>query len=360
MRERAQTMRRPARGLLTPERVGRGAGVAVLFNGQARQVTPRVVERFARALPDALVLVSRDEPEAKAHAQAIARARPRVVLSGGGDGAAMMLLNLLREEGLRPLPPLGVLRLGTGNAWAGALGAPPQFALHELLPRVPWPLPTQRFQLLEVEGRLTHFAGVGWDARILNDYRAALGAQRTPWARRLHKGLCGYLLSSVTRTVPRELACLRDRPRGSLFTGEGAFRLDARGRPLRVRPGLLYEGHISICSAATTPEFGFGLRAFPFATVMPGYLNVRIYDRDVLAALRDVPRLWRGAWPEGGMHDYFVRGMRARFDRPLPFQIAGDAAGERREIEISISREHVDAVDWRAVRDRVAFGSGAA
>jgi diacylglycerol kinase family enzyme len=96
--------------------------IAALLNGRAKRVTPRVERDLRRALPDALVLVSHDFDEASAHADRIAADRPDVVLSGGGDGAAVKLLNLLRERG--PLPIVGVLKLGTGNGWARVSGAP--------------------------------------------------------------------------------------------------------------------------------------------------------------------------------------------------------------------------------------------
>ncbi len=334
--------------------MGRGRGVAALFNGRARQVTPKVVEAFARALPEALVLVSRDEAEARRHASAIARAKPRLLLSGGGDGAAVMLLNLLREEGVTEFPPLGVLKLGTGNAWARTMGALPVFAMGELLPRLSWPLPTQRFRLLEVEGRLAHFAGVGWDARILNDYQRVADARAPRELRRLRSGFAAYLFSLARYTIPGEIAAYRDRPHGRIEADGPAFTLDTRAHPHR-SGGVLYEGPLSVCAAATTPEFGYGIRAFPFATVMPGFLNVRVYDKDILQALWDVPRLWRGAWPEGGVHDFFVRKLVARFDRPLPFQIGGDPAGARMEISVALSNQLVDAVDWRAATERAGM-----
>lgn len=330
--------------------MGEGRGVAALFNGQARQVTAKVVEAFVRALPKALVLVSRDEAEARKHASALARAKPRLLLSGGGDGAAVMLLNLLREQGVTDFPPLGVLKLGTGNAWARTMGALPVPAMGELLPRLRWPLPTRRFRLLDVEGRIAHFAGVGWDARILNDYQRVARARAPKELRRLRSGFAAYLFSLARYTIPGEIAAYRDRPRGRIDAEGPAFALDARAHPYRCG-GLLYEGPLSVCAAATTPEFGYGIRAFPFATVMPGFLNARVYDKDILQALWDVPRLWRGAWPEGGVHDFFVRKLQARFDRPLPFQIGGDPAGERTEISLALSDQIVDTVDWRAAAE---------
>ena len=102
--------------------------IAALLNGRAKRVTPRVERDLREALPNALVLVSHDFDEASAHADRIFAERPDVVLSGGGDGAAVKLLNLMHERG--PLPILGVLRLGTGNGWARASGVVALLSLH--------------------------------------------------------------------------------------------------------------------------------------------------------------------------------------------------------------------------------------
>lgn len=341
-------------------RIGTGAGVAALFNGRAKQVSKRVVRAFREALPDALLLVSHDAAEALEHARTIAHARPRLVLSGGGDGAAMMLLNLLRTVELTPLPPLGVLRLGTGNAWSRALGAGTVMEMADLLPRVTWPLPTRRFHLLEVEGRLCHFAGVGWDARILNDYKRNLEeASSVPLAgkylRRLNAGFRGYMASMSRLTVPREILHLsRERPRCTLHAaGHEVFRLDEQGRPFRVEGDPLFEAPVSIAGASTVPEFGYGIRAFPYATTMSGLLNVRVYSQNVLRALAEVRTLWRGKTPDAVMADFFSKRLELRFDRPMPFQIGGDPEGERKSFVVELSELSVDAVDWTAARERI-------
>src|SRR5206468_3381189 len=158
------------------------------------------------------------------------------------------LLNLLRSAGATPFPTLGMFRLGTGNAWARVTGAREFDDDARALPSLPRPLPTRRFDLVEVDGTLCHFAGVGWDARVLND------------------------------------------------------------------------GNASVAAVGTSPEWGFGFRAFPFAQAVPGYLNVRVYDRPAFEAALNMFRLWRGEHPLTGMFDFYVKRVRMRFSRPMPFQ----------------------------------------
>jgi diacylglycerol kinase family enzyme len=333
-----------------------GPAIAALLNGRARKVTPSVVRALSKALPGSTILVSDDFDQARRHVRALIKERPEVVLSGGGDGAAMRLLNLWREEGGAALPTLGILRLGTGNAWARSLGAPEFFPhVKRLASLRDRPLPVQEFGLVEVENHLAHFAGVGWDARIINDYQRNLdkrssqlvGSRFASW---LHKGVRGYLYSVVRITIPEEWMLVRrlGQARVTLENlGPEVFGLDGADRLVQLPPGArLHEGPVSVGAAATVPEWGYGFRAFPFAGKKPGFINVRIYGGGVLDTVRSAASLWRGTHTEG-MHDWFATAVRMRFSRPMPFQIGGDAMGEREEIVLRAARETVRAVDWR-------------
>jgi len=327
-------------------RIGDGSGLAVLFNGRARRVGAAVVHALSRALPKAMVLLSSDLDEARRHARKLAAARPEVILSGGGDGAAVRLVNLLREEGVSPLPPLGILKLGTGNAWAGVTGAGRYGALVAELPRLPSPLPTQPYDLVEVEGTLCHFAGVGWDARILNDYQRH-------HAGRPGKGMLGYLAALCRITIPEEWRALRreGQPRVRVESDDAVSTPDAEGNLMpRIGGRLLYEGPISVGAVGTTNEWGFGFRAFPLARKASGRINVRLYDRKVMEALRNAVHLWRGRHPQPGMHDFFTRRVTMSFSRPMPFQIGGDPAGLRERVEFAHASQTLPVVDWHAAR----------
>lgn len=343
------------------ERIGDGSGIAALLNGRAKRVSPSVVRDLQRALPKAQILVSHDFNQARRHARRIIADRPRLVLSGGGDGAVTRLLNLLREEGAEHLPNIGIMRLGTGNAWARAAGAPPYRELLRLLPKLQKELPTNEHDLVEVENTLCHFAGVGWDARLLNDYLRNLDKRSaqllgSSLATRIHKGLGGYLYSLFRYTVPEEFgALLRDgQPRVTVLnTGDAAATLSSQGELVTIADSEagapnseLYSGPMSVCGAATSPEWGFGFKAFPFARIKPGFINLRVYNRPVLEATGEMYNLWRGRFPQPGMFDFFVKSVKLKFSRPMPFQIGGDGLGERSSIEMRAADCTVSVVDW--------------
>lgn len=341
------------------ELLGTGTDCAAWFNGRAKQVTPKVVRAFEQALPGARVYVSQDFDQAQRFAAELTKNPPALLFSGGGDGTISRMLNWLREAGMEGFPPIALLRLGTGNGWPNAVGAP---AYKKVLPRLSqlsWSPPIRRFDLIETEGRLSQFAGVGLDATVLHDYAQDLekrkaqpvGSRFAEWA---HKGLAGYLVSTFTVTIPGDVTRnLRDgRVQVTLENlGRPALTLDRNARPVPVphAPKVLYQGPIGVGGAAVEPEWGARFKAYPFAQLVPGTLNMRVYDRTAFGAARQMFKLWRGAYPLAGMHDFFITRARMTFSRPMPFQIAGDPAGLREQIDFQVAAQTVDMVDWNAL-----------
>jgi diacylglycerol kinase family enzyme len=328
-----------------------GKGLYILVNANAKRGGRRVAVQIARALPGASVRLTRNIKEVEGWLKTILGDPPRAILSAGGDGSAVALLNALDRVVPKgdPFPPIGMLPLGTGNAWAHSLGARKldtcvrAIAKHD----ADMPLPTRRCALFECDGVLTFFGGCGWDAQILDDYR--LQVAQAP-AGRLAKSVWGYVAAMFTRTVPKTL--LHGRPHVIIENlGDEVYVID-EGRRLRRLEGarrgtILYEGMASVAGAATCPEFGYGFKAYPFAERLLDRLNVRIYDQKAFTAVLDIPKLWRGQHPLRGMHDWFASEVRMTFSRPVPLQIGGEAIGSRLTVEFKRSDRRVDAVDWR-------------
>lgn len=328
-----------------------GKGLYILVNANAKRGGRRVAVQIARALPGASVRLTRSLEEVDGWLRTVLAngEPPRCVFSAGGDGSAVALLNALDRvvpEG-RPFPPVGVLPLGTGNAWAHALGARKLDACVRALAKHAGPLPTRRYALLECDGVLTFFGGCGWDAQVLNDYREQV--TQSP-SSRLAKSVWGYVTAMGTRTVPKTL--LHGRPHVIIENlGDEVYVIDHDRRLHRLegarRGSILYEGMVSVAGAATCPEFGYGFRAFPFADRLLDWLNVRVYDQKALRAVRDIPKLWRGEHPLRGMRDWFASEVRMTFSRPVPLQIGGEAIGHRLTVEFRRGARSIDAVDWR-------------
>lgn len=313
--------------------------VAVVVNLHARRGSERVGRLVRDRLPHARVRVTRSLDDVRRWIDRdLAPSPPDLLLSGGGDGTAVALLNELRDRRV-DVARLGVLRLGTGNGWANVTGAPRVGQALDHVAALRGAPPTRAFELVECDGRVAPFLGTGWDAEIISDFAATPGS-----------GLVSYLGGMFTRTIPRHV--LGGGPPNVVVTNLGApaLTVDEHGRVVPLPGGgpgaVLYRGPASVAAAATTEEWGFGFRAFPFAHAAPGRVSVRVYGAPVLEATRNMFRLWRGAHPMPKMHDFFLTRGRMDFDREVPFQIGGDVAAPRRSFEFRVADESVALLDW--------------
>lgn len=329
-----------------------GKGLYILVNANAKRGGRRIAVQIARALPGATVRLTRSIQEVEGWLRTVVAngtSSIRCILSAGGDGSAVTLLNALDRvvpKG-KPFPPIGALPLGTGNAWAHALGARKLDACVRALARHHALVPTRRYALLECDGVLTFFGGCGWDAQVLDDYRQQV--EQSP-SSRIAKSVWGYVTAMLTRTVPKTL--LHGRPHVIIENlGDEVYVIDEGCRLKRLegarRGTILYDGMASVAGAATCPEFGYGFKAYPFAERLLDLLNVRLYDQKALSAVYDIPKLWRGQHPLAGMQDWFATEVRMTFSRPVPLQIGGEAIGSRLTVEFKKSDRSVDALDWR-------------
>lgn len=322
--------------------------VAVLINVRARHGSEALGQQVRTILPEARIAITRSLEEARAWVREdLCRDRPEILLSGGGDGTAVALLNELRDHDLR-VPAFGLLPLGTGNGWARATGGVgKREALRGLSAlRDSGPPAVRKFPLVEAEGRLTPFAGAGWDSEILADYKNMNGGRLGT----ISGARGGYFRSLTTRTIPRALSG-KPRPIVRITNlGPPALTVDEAGTAVPMAGGeegaVLYEGPLGVGGASTTEELGLGFRAFPYAHLVPGRMAVRVYGASALSAALRVPRLWRGA-PVSGDHNFFVTRCRFEFDRPVPFEIGGDLVGDRTSVELSLVDDAVPLIDWR-------------
>jgi diacylglycerol kinase family enzyme len=327
--------------------VKEGAGLAILVNANAKRGGRRVAAEIRRALPGASVRLTRTIDEIEGWLRGLSD--PKCVLAAGGDGSAVALLNALDRVVPKsdPFPPVGSLPLGTGNAWAHSLGARKLGVCVKSLAAHDGPIPTKRYTIFDCEGTLAFFAGCGWDAQILNDFKEQVEASPS---RRLAKSVGGYVSAMLLRTVPK--AIVHGRPQLTIENlADTAYTITADDKVLKLygarRGTVLYDGWASVSGAATCPEYGYRFRAFPFAERMLGMMNVRVYDQKPVGALLAIPDLWKGAHPLAGMHDWFSTHVRFTYSRPMPLQIGGEAIGIRRTVEYKVSDRRIDALDWR-------------
>jgi diacylglycerol kinase family enzyme len=336
--------------------LGRGEAVAGWFNTNAKRVNARCVEQFQATLPDARVFAASTFDEAKLHADELVKSPPKIIFCGGGDGTVVALLNLLRERGMEQFPTIGLFKLGTGNGWPSAVGAKKYETQLKGLPGLSLEPPLHHYGLVEVEGRVCQFAGVGWDATLLHDYKRNLEKRENQLvagglASRLSKGVWGYLYALFRITVPEEFRRRNDRTHLKLENiGAPAITFDAkRARvTLSAETRTLYEGPMSIGAAGVEPYWGAKFMAFPHAEAEKGRFNFRVYDRPVLTGVNNMFNLWQGR-DLPGMHDWWVTGVRLHLSRPMPYQVGGDVVVPREVVDFTLARQSVNLIEWSKV-----------
>jgi diacylglycerol kinase family enzyme len=343
-----------------PEGVDR---VAVIVNGRARQVTDELVEVLDQLVQSGDLFVSRDIAEAERIADTIVERGYRTVLTGGGDGTFVHMVTLIvgraRERGKKP-PRFGLLKLGTGNALAWVLGN--QGALSMPVGKKPgWQGVvadlgrlrseggSRSLRLLEVEGTLTPFAGLGVDAICLEHYgqtKAMLA--RSALTRPLATGPSAYLMSVMGRSMPEFL--LRAHPRVRIVNeGAPALRMGPADKPVQELGAgqVLYDGPSRLVALSTIPYWGFGARIFPFADERDDRFQLRICDITSYEVGRNIRAIWRGSYRNRTVHDFLCERIAIHYEHPMALQIGGDVVGRRTLIRASLAAP-IEVVDYYA------------
>ena len=113
-------------GALVAPRPSLPERIAVVVNGNAKNVTAEVISTLDQILLGGDLFVSRSLGEADEIAKVVVSRGYGTVLTGGGDGTfSVMVTKVYAEAELQgaPLPRFGFLKLGTGNALAHVVGA---------------------------------------------------------------------------------------------------------------------------------------------------------------------------------------------------------------------------------------------
>jgi len=319
---------------------------AVVVNANAGRVTPRLARRLRSVVPAHRLHLTESPEHAEQVVQHCVEQEVGTIFAGGGDGTIVGVINSLnRLQTDAPLPRVGVLRLGTGNAlarWLGS-GQPMRDLLRWQGGMVHRAVPVS---MVETEGDWFPFGGLGQDAAVLNDYNALKSEHaHQPWWPLL-KGVSGYFAAALLKTIPQWLG--RERPRVTVTNlGAPASRVGPDGvetGPPIPTGGVLYQGSCSMLGVATTPLLGYGMRMFPHATRRAGRFQLRILDTSPLQSLRHLPAAWKGTLDTPRLTDLYADRVRVVFDTAMPWQLAGEAQGYRRELTFGIAEMPITLV----------------
>jgi diacylglycerol kinase family enzyme len=326
--------------------------VAVILNKNARRYTRRLVGDIARIIPRRHVWATGSLAEAQSAVREILKGGFDVIFTGGGDGTIVTALSVIRDVvgagGSLTVPPVGILKLGTGNAWTYAVGVKGGLGQLAHVTRG-GAFSTVANPLIEVGGLLCPFAGMGWDAQILNDYydlnKEHEGRLLSPFT----KNLFGYFLAAATKTLPRFAGGANVPEVEVTCTGGRLFRPDRNGDCVPVtgrRNAILYHGPASYIAAGVIPFFGYKLRAFPHAGKVPGTMHLRIVNLDPGVAVRHLRGFWKGTYHSNDIIDFLTDGIRITSADEQPIEVGGDPMGYTRSVEFTISDYVATIIDF--------------
>jgi diacylglycerol kinase family enzyme len=279
------------------ERPGGARPAAIFLNRAAASAGSRRVQRaveLTRHVLDADLHVA----DTRDHDELVAWMDERIgeygtVVVAGGDGTLAIAYNL--AAGRQELA-LGYIPGGFGNATAHLLRLPRDpAALAAVVARGE----TRPIDLVDANGRLALFAGLGWDALVAQRYAEGGARRLVGWA-----GAIGRSLPDLLRRTAVEV----------LADGE-----------------VIHTGPMELLVVSTTPWYGRGLLVNPDARPDRGRLTLRVYagplPRFALEAARWFAHRHPGV-PGVSVGEVVVR---AAGDEPLPVQADGDVIGRRAE-----------------------------
>jgi diacylglycerol kinase family enzyme len=330
--------------------------VAVVMNGNAKQVTEELLGALHQIVESGDLFVSRSLEEGEEIAARIVERGYPTVLSGGGDGTFSQVVTWIVDrceaEG-RPLPRFGLLKLGTGNGLAWVLGAREGKVrgVFADLARLRDEGGHGWIRMLRVEGRLAPFAGIGVDGIAIRDYdRVKNGMANLPFVGRYGAGGLGYVISMGALTLPRVLFMPKAKVR-IVNTGGTAHRLGDDGQPVGepIATGeVLYEGPTRSVLVSTVPYWGWGSRIFPFADPHGDRFSVRVLNLNSPDVVNNLPSIWKGTYRDPRLLDFLADGIRVDYDSPMPAEIAGDPSEPRASTEVVMHPGRIPVVDYYA------------
>jgi diacylglycerol kinase family enzyme len=331
---------------------------AFLLNANARAVGPRLVARLAEIVPQGDLFLSRSLEESDSFVRTILRRGYGRVFVGGGDGTLVSTvthIEQMADDGGFSRPQIGMLKLGTGNAVAGMLGA--RRAEHDAFHAVNGGgHEVRRVDLVECEdGTLAPFAGMGYDGEVLNDYMSMRDDFSHPALKPMVESVWGYLFAMATRSVPRHFT--GSAPTVKLRSTKDAFQMVHTPEgdvPVEVPAGtVLYDGPANMISVGSVPFFGYGFTMFPFAGTQPGFMQLRVGSTPIPSILANLyPRIWNGTFRHPEMFDFLVEDVELESCTALPYQVGGDAAGTAQTLRFRVADRPIEmlALDTERLR----------
>ena len=346
--------------------------VALLLNRNARLVTDKLALSLEHLVGRDNFFYSKSLEEAEAFCRELVQRGYGTIVCGGGDGTMIRAVNLARRyikeanawrterferyaepQTLLGAPRFALLPLGTGNGLRRLVGAgdPTEDLRHliDFAPRRILELP-----MIEDDSECFVFGGMGYDSVLLNDYDWLKQRTHNPLLKPMMHSVLGYFAALLSRTLPRVLAGKNPPVEARIVTDEMAYYVDPRrgDRVAEVAAGtVLFDGLASNIAMSTSSFYGYNFKMFPFAGLLPGYMQLRVAQIGALRCLAHLPGLWLGHYRNPKLiFDFLVKKIRIELCTAYPFQHSGDDKGPRDHLNLRIAEDTLKLVDFHRSR----------
>jgi diacylglycerol kinase family enzyme len=302
------------------------AGIGIVTNPHSRRnkSRPALAKRLAEALGgDGEVVSTATLAELRSTAERFKAADIDVLGVNGGDGTNAVTLSAFAEVyGDTPLPRIALLRGGTNNFVAGAIGVhggPERIVRKIVVGRRMGTLVTTERDLLGVrcDGgplRCGFIFGAGLAANFMQAYydtgRATAANAALTFARAVGSAVVqGPFIQSITRPADAEV------------------RLDGESWAPRSWLGIF---------AGTVHQIGFGFTPFPRCREQPGFFHAVGITANVRRVALQLPAIWLGRpWNKPVALDAVARRVELLPQGPVRCMLDGDLETARQRVELT-------------------------
>lgn len=230
-----------------------------------------------------------------------------IIVAAGGDGTVADVIQGIIEAQRGKKVLLGILPLGSGNAFRKSLGIPKNMKKALNLIREG---KTREVDLIMIEGKTAGFASIGATAKV---------TQKKLQAKIF--GLFGHLLAGrILLTLPRKESEIE------LIDG-----LDDRGEHFEKK---ILRLKLFDCVIGKTNYFGYSWKAAPKAKIDDSFLDITLFETSGIKYLLVFPLIYFGLYQKKQLH-FKVREMILRGEK-LPIQYNGEFLAERNEVQMKV------------------------
>lgn len=233
--------------------------------------------------------------------------RHNVIIAIGGDGTIADVLQGIREAGREKEVALGIVPLGSGNAFRKSLAIPKNVRKAVRLLRGG---ETKEVRLMDIEGQIAGFSSIGATALVTyNKLQHDI------------QGFWGHLIAGKRIfSIP-----------GWDIEADLEEGLDERGRPFARKTLRL---KVFDCVVTRSEYFGYSWRIAPQASLEDDYLDITFYEISGWKYALALPLLYFGLYQRTQKH-FKAKRLILR-GKDLPIQYHGESLEARDRVEVKI------------------------